>query len=65
MRTDRREALIGRLIIISHRLGAVATGVLSGIADAARRAAIAPGANNRVTGQCDRGERRGAISLLF
>ena len=59
MRTDRRAALIGRLII-THWRGAVASGILSGVADASGRAAIAPLANDRVTRQGDRGERRGA-----
>ena len=60
MRTDRRRTLIGRLIIISHRPGAVAAGILSGVADAAGRTALAPLADDRATGQRNRGERRGS-----
>jgi hypothetical protein len=61
MRTDGSKALIGRFIIISDRPGAVATGILSGVTEAgAGRAAFAPGASNRVTGQRHDGERRGS-----
>ena len=59
MRTDRREALIGRFIIITHRRGAVAAGDFSGVADACVGAAFAPLARNRVTSECNCGKRGG------
>ena len=60
MRTDRRKALIGRLLVITCRRGAVAPGRFPGAAAAARRAAIAPAANHCVTGNRDEVKRRWA-----
>lgn len=59
MRTDRRETLIGRLILISHRRSAVATGDFPGIAEASEIAALAPTAANCVTSIGDSGEGYG------
>ncbi len=54
MRTDRREALIGRLIITYWR-GPVTTGNFPGITDAATGcAAFAPATGHRMTGERNR-----------
>jgi hypothetical protein len=59
MRTDRREALIGRLILISHCRGAIATGILSGIAEASSSAAVAaPAPANCVPSKGNGSERQ-------
>lgn len=47
----------GSISLIRYRVGALATGIFTGVAEATPSAAVAPGAIDRVTGQGNCGER--------